>query len=311
MYGRRDYFGDGEIRIALKISSSFVKTMAEKTEISEVVFDKCPVCKKGKVKNINTKKFFGLVDSSQIKCDNCSAIFIEKEEKEGEKTFELDLSESKEEHKYNGQVLKVGEWKRGLSDLDFCIANNKLPNLTVVGLKILLEEGERTHWYSSAVMMEERAVRQVQSYGIRGRGFYSGTSTGESHGELRRIDKGSLLLTNKRIVFNGNFKHLEYPLNKLTSLEEFKDAIEVGVSNRQKLQTYLVDEPSKWATYIKIAINNMKSKGNSKNKATLEISAVSNEPNNLKHEIKQTKESLAKIREQLVKLQEKKKNGRK
>ena len=25
--------------------------MAQKTEISEIVFDKCPICKKGKVKN--------------------------------------------------------------------------------------------------------------------------------------------------------------------------------------------------------------------------------------------------------------------
>jgi hypothetical protein len=278
--------------------------MAEKIEVVEVIFDKCPICKKGKVNNTNTKKFFGLVDSNQIKCDCCNAIFSEEDSKEGERVFELDLSESKEKNEYNGQALKVGEWKRGLSDLDFCIKNNKLPNLSVVGLKTVLGEGEKAYWYSSAVMMEERAVRNYNSYHMKGYSFGSA----ESHGALRRIDKGSLLLTNKRVAFNGDFKHMEYPLSKLSSLEEFKDAVEIGVSSRQKLQTYLVDEPKKWAVYIKIAINQLNGKGDKK---PLDLPPTSSEKENLKDQLKQTQESLAKIKEQLVKIQEKKKNGRK
>jgi len=281
--------------------------MAEKAQTLEVIFDKCPVCKKGKVSHISTKKFFGLMDSAQIKCDHCNAIFIEQDGKEDQRVFELDLSESKAESNYNGQALKMSEWKRGLSDLDFCIKNNSLPNLTVMGLKVVLEEGERTHWYSSAVMMEERAVRNYQSYRVKGYSF----GNSESHGELRRIDKGNLLLTNKRIIFNGDFKHLEYKLDKVMALEEFKDSFEIGVSNRQKLQTFLVDEPHKWVVYTKIALSKIKSKGKSEKNVSIEVSSTGSDATNIKQDLKKAQESLAKMKEQLVKIQEKKKNGKK
>ena len=274
-------------------------------EVQEVIFDKCPICNRGKVESVKQSSFLGLIKTDKILCNNCKANFDEGENREEERVFKLDLSNSNQKSKYNGQALKVSEWKRGLSDLDYNIENNLLPKLKVVGLKIILQDNEQTHWYSGSRLMEERMVRNVQSYGIRGRGFYSGQSRGESHGELKTIDNGSLLLTNQRLIFNGNFKNIDYKLNKIISVEEFQDAVEIGVSNKQKLQTYVVDEPHKWAVYIRMAIKRLKS---DKPNNYVEMKSKQNSIPSLKEQVYKTKESFNKIKKQLVKIQKKKKN---
>src|SRR3989338_382639 len=99
-----------------------------KYEIAEVIFNKCPVCKKSSVEKLQPKGFFSFARSIIISCDKCSALFIEDGEYQHEKRYKLDLSESNEKNNYDGQSLKVSEWKRGTSDLDHCIKTNTLPN---------------------------------------------------------------------------------------------------------------------------------------------------------------------------------------
>lgn len=219
----------------------------------EIVFKKCPICKKGKVEKLVPKGFLSFVKSSKIICNICLAQFSEEGEYQEEPTYKLDLSKSGEKSKYRGERLKKSEWKRGISDLDMCIKTNSPPKANIASLKMILKPGEQTHWYSSARLMEERAIRCSQGFAM-GRGIYVGGSQSESHGELRIIDKGNLLLTNQRLIFNGELKNIEYKLNKISSIEEHKNAIEIGASNRQKIQLYLVEEPHKWATFAKIAV---------------------------------------------------------
>ena len=282
--------------------------MANSNEEKEVIFKKCPVCKKGEVAKITSKSFFGLLSSNSILCSNCKAKFSLQAEKEEEKVFKLDLSESEMKNAYEGQSLKVSEWEKGTSDLDVCIQNKKLPNLKVVGLKTILSDDEKTHWYSGARAMEERMVRDVQFSSVGGHGFRVGQSRGVSHGELKSIDSGSLLLTNKRLIFNGDLKHFEYPLNKITSVEEWKDAVEIASGNRQKCQVYVLDEPHKWAVYIKIAISLFsKGSGKSQTKNNITNDIVSDiEKHSLKDDIAKTRESLEKMKEALLKIQQKK-----
>jgi hypothetical protein len=228
-----------------------------KYELVEVVFQKCPICGKGTVQKMKPTGFFSFAQSEKISCPNCNVIFSE-EETTGEKMFKLDLSESKMKSKYDGETLSEREWKNGISDLDFCVKNNKLPQTHISGLKTILQSDEQSHWYSSTKLMEERAVRNTAYSGVRlMKGVYVGGSKGESHGELRTIDSGSLLLTNKRLIFTGGFRSIEYRLDKIISIEEYEDAIEIGASNRQKVQTYVVDDPHKWSVYVKIAIQNI------------------------------------------------------
>ena len=103
--------------------------------------------------------------------------------------------------------------------------------------------------------MEERAVRHTYGGAVRvTKGVYVGGKRGESHGEMREIDVGGLLLTNKRLVFKGTMRNYAHKLDKVISVEEYKDAISIGVSNRKKAQFFLVDEPHKWTVFTRIAI---------------------------------------------------------
>ena len=145
--------------------------MVKSNEEKEIILKKCPVCKKGEVAKITSKSFFGLLSSDAILCSNCKAKFIEQNEKEQERVFKLDLSDSNMKNAYDGQALKISEWERGISDFDFSIKNLKLPNVNIVGLKTILSNDEKTHWYSGARLMEERAVRNVQYSSVGGQGF--------------------------------------------------------------------------------------------------------------------------------------------
>ncbi len=229
-----------------------------KYEVEEVVFKKCPICKKGKVEKLKPKGFLSFAKSTKIICDNCSAKFTEQGEYQKEPTYKLDLSESNQENKYEGETLKKSEWERGISDLDLCIEKGFPPTANVIGLNIILQKGEKAHWYSPARLMEERAVRHTYGGAVRiMQGVYVGGRRGESHGEMRVIDAGSLLLTNKRLIFKGGMRSFEHKLNKIISVEEYKNAIGIGVSNRQKAQYFIVDEPHKWAVFTKLAVENL------------------------------------------------------
>ncbi len=233
--------------------------MKEKTKVVETVFKKCPVCKKGKVEFITKKKML-IFNEQETICNNCNAKFkYEGKDHNDEDLYSLDLSKSNAKSNYNNQTLLRSEWERGLSDLDYCIKTNTLPNLTIENLGIILEEKEQQHLQIEAGLMEEKSIRVSGGGAVRvARGVYLGGSQSQSYGELRNLDHGALLLTNKRLIFNGDLRNSEYKLNKILSVEEFKDAVEIGASNRKKLQVFVVKEPHKLATYIKMAIKKYK-----------------------------------------------------
>ena len=230
--------------------------MTKDYPILETIFASCPICKKGAVQKI--KKSGKLSTTTEILCNTCNAKFIEKDiKKYPERCFQLDLSKSDYTSPYNKELLRESEWKRGISDLDYCIKTNALPVANIVVLNIILESNEVTHWYDNAKLMEERAVRDTYGGAVRvTKGVYVGGHRGQSHGELKTTDVGSILLTNKRLVFNGRLKNIIYDLNKIISVEQYKDAVEIGSSTKKKVQVYLVDDPKKLAAYLKIAIKN-------------------------------------------------------
>jgi len=228
-------------------------------EVGDVIFKKCPICKKGKVNEVTEKKFFGLSSTEYNECEKCNAIFYEEDEWLGNRVFTLDLSDSNQKSKYDEESLTEREWNNGISDFDYCTKNNTLIKLNTKGLGIILNPNEISHHYDNSRLIEERAIRRSYGGAVRvAKGVYIGGSQGESHGELRELDSGGLLLTNQRLIFNGQLRNVEYKLDKIVSVEEHEDSIEIGASNRKKVQLFVVDDPEKWATYIKIAIQNFK-----------------------------------------------------
>ena len=66
----------------------------------------------------------------------------------------------------------------------------------------------------------------------------SGTSKSVSHDEIKTIDKGTLTITNKRLIFTGPMKTLNYNLSKILSITDFKDGIAIQRDNKQKTEYF-------------------------------------------------------------------------
>lgn len=222
--------------------------------IQSTILNTCPVCKSGKVNKYKPKGVIGFLKTIIIACEHCNAKLSTGNDREGEITLKLDLSKSDRQHKYDGQLLKKSEWEKGISDLDEVIQNNELPDYNIRGLSIILNPNEKTHYYTYAKMFEERAVRNYGGASLRlMKGVYIRQGQAESHGELREIDNGGLLLTNQRVIFDGSSRKIEYHIPKIIAIQEYKDGVQLAVSNRKKSQIYIVEEPHKLATYLYMA----------------------------------------------------------
>jgi len=126
---------------------------------------------------------------------------------------------------------------------------------------LLLKPNEKIIYGNFSVYLEERKVGRYVSGGSSVRimkGVWLRASEGKyvSHSELAEIDSGSLFITSERLVFNGQFKNYAYTKNKIISVEPFKDAIRVGIQNRQKALTFLTDRPLLLGTAIYLLTGN-------------------------------------------------------
>ncbi len=56
----------------------------------------------------------------------------------------------------------------------------------------------------------------------------------ESHEELRTIDKGTLTITNKRLIFTGAIKNSNTDIKKILSIEPYQDGIAINKDGKQR-----------------------------------------------------------------------------
>jgi len=96
-------------------------------------------------------------------------------------------------------------------------------------------------------LQEPRAVRQTHAaYGgptvrvAKGVLFRLGgaSARSESHEEIRVIDQGSLILTNKRLIFIGSKRTNNIDIRKIMAIEAYKDGIELQRENKQKTKYF-------------------------------------------------------------------------
>ena len=229
----------------------------EKYKVSQLIFEKCPVCKKGQVSQYQPIGFFSFLKSSLIACDRCGAAFMKQEVRDGEDTLTLDLSSSSQSNPYNKKTLKLSEWKRAKSDIDQIIEANSLPAKEIDGLHIVLKPGEITHWIAPTKYVQEKMISRYSggTKSLLGGAIRFSDRTRESHGELRVLDEGDLILTNQRLIFSGKMKSVEFNLSKILGVKEYSDGVEISASNRQKTQIFILEDPQTWAAFINIAIN--------------------------------------------------------
>ncbi len=225
----------------------------------------CPACNNAP---LTPKTCKGILSTTNLlECDYCGAVFEEKGSKYKFKAI-YDIS-SEFWKKYGRKTLTEGEWTRiahgGISDEEKQIMEQKASqddlvsfvnhlnsgsvNLSVIpNPPIILKKGEEACVVLSGVnLFEPRAVRQTRGgYAgptirvAKGVSFRLGSvaARSESHEELRKIDVGTFVLTNKRMVFIGSKRTTNIDLRKIISITAYKDGIASQRENKQKTEYF-------------------------------------------------------------------------
>ena len=155
--------------------------------------------------------------------------------------------------KYNVRVIQTL-----IKDADVFLDDIiKSKRLKPISTHINLKNGEVAFLQTNSVLKEKRNVRYYQSghAGLRVmKGFYIGKTSGksESQEEFKSIDMGTLILTNKRIVFDGSSNSRNILLSKLIAVNSFRNSISVSSESRQKNMTFTVKNPLIWELTIKL-----------------------------------------------------------
>lgn len=141
--------------------------------------------------------------------------------------------------------------------VDEVINNRRLEPVECLGIG--MKPGERAYWKSPAIMMETRTVRHYQSgsAGIRvAKGVYIGGTRGHSSpvDQWQEIDRGTIYVTNKRIVFDASKLHRNLELKKIVAYEHGRDGVRISVENRQKSMYFVVNDPGILAVVISICM---------------------------------------------------------
>ncbi|GAB2660810.1 hypothetical protein GCM10027169_24490 [Gordonia jinhuaensis] len=119
---------------------------------------------------------------------------------------------------------------------------------------LIPRSGEVAHYSCRVALMKETAVREFRggsqgvsiriakgvNYrvgGVRGRSVVVGTTQTEQ-------DTGDLVITDRRAVFIGGKRTLEFRYDRLIALEQYRDGIRMNVSNRQTASLFIVKSGS-------------------------------------------------------------------
>lgn len=112
-------------------------------------------------------------------------------------------------------------------------------------LLVLLKRGERILLVLDRIALRESRSVSTGVYGgpsiriAKGVSFRLGGFRAQSHDELKEIDQGVLVLTNKRLIFAGSLRSVDVNLSKLTSVETYSDAIAIGRVGKQRTEYFV------------------------------------------------------------------------
>jgi hypothetical protein len=132
---------------------------------------------------------------------------------------------------------------------------SKTASLPPVQTHIVLSRGEVAIRQEATQLHEARAVRLYGGIGTRIGRIHVGGGRSTSYQRLQPIDTGILLLTNQRLVFDGQKENRILKANEIVSVQSSVDAIEVSSSRRQKSQVYTVGNPRIWATLLQSVVS--------------------------------------------------------
>jgi len=219
--------------------------MAFKVHLIPQVFWRCPICHEEESISVRSEGI--LFKRHFVVCGACGAKWKDISEKG------MTLVEGPSEQL---GMKTLDEWAQLASGL---LTIKTLDNVQV---PILLKKGEGVVKVGRAVLYQEktRRTRPSRPYAgvsfrvARGIRIHTGSLFPDSARTITETvpaDEGEFILTNKRLVFNGNKKPISMDLTKIIAVDVEAGFLEVGYCQR----TYLFQFPSesllKWETYIR------------------------------------------------------------
>ena len=146
--------------------------------------------------------------------------------------------------------VRLGLAQGGLfleTDTSLMLKTDETPVLDV-GVNLLKEIADRRYQGGS------QGVSIPLGHGVRYRvGEYRGHMVTVGH-HWEPADHGQLTVTDRRVVFHGARKTLEFPFAKLATLDAYSDAVALGVTTRQTTSTFGTPEPELIAGLIHAAV---------------------------------------------------------
>jgi len=119
-------------------------------------------------------------------------------------------------------------------------------------IPIVLGADEAALLQEPSKLIEARATRVHSGGGVRVmKGVYIGAGQSSSVQGLKKIDSGTLTLTNKRLVFTGSMESRVVNMKDIVSVEPLPDGIEVSTGQKAKLQIYSVHNPVIWTMLVR------------------------------------------------------------
>lgn len=120
-------------------------------------------------------------------------------------------------------------------------ALNPLPSAPII-----LKPGEVAYVAQKSDLYETRAVRHNSGSGAsyrvaRGAYIHSGGGKSVSSQEWQRIASGVLVITNKRLVFDGDSADRAVSLDKIIAITGRAEEVEISAENRQKSMVLTCD----------------------------------------------------------------------
>ncbi|MGB6839012.1 MAG: hypothetical protein WBE27_01915 [Microgenomates group bacterium] len=161
--------------------------------------------------------------------------------------FGIKSKKEKTEEELNRQVAEANEFIKKIN------TEKSLPSIPT---QLLLKSGEEAFIQTESALYESRATSYYQGSSSGGgfrvmKGVYVGGSSrsgkSESKQELKVIDKGTLVMTNKRLVFSGLHENRNILLDKILSLEPKSDSILVTAENKTKKMYFTVPNGIIWS----------------------------------------------------------------
>lgn len=250
--------------------------LENKTENTQI---QCIICKTGiMVQTIHTGTF-GIGTRKMLICDHCGAVFEEKghkykfskisdtnqplwlkyghqtlTENEWDRIGDGGVSDV-EQHKIDTEKLAIErqetemQKQRDANDFLVGLQNGTIPIKYSGTSPVILKKDETISIIMENIKLQEpRAVRQTHAaYGgptirvAKGVSFRLGgaSARSESHDEIKLIDQGKLVLTNKRLIFIGTKRTINIDLRKIMAIEAYKDGIESQRENKQKPEYFI------------------------------------------------------------------------